>query len=63
MWIIAIILFQGPVFKIASDQMIYQDKQFCEVARLEMLARLEATRPPEGIAVTKCINMATGTAT
>ncbi len=60
MWIIAIILFTGPNYQIASDQMIYQNKQYCEIARMELMARLQSTAPDGGVAVSKCVQIETG---
>lgn len=57
MWIIALILFSGESYKIASDQMIYQTREICEMQRIDMLYYLQSTAPEGGVVLSKCVNM------
>ena len=40
--------------------MIYQNQQYCEIARMELMARLQSTAPDGGVAVSKCVQIETG---
>jgi hypothetical protein len=46
--------------QIASNQVIYQDEETCEAGRMNLLARLEATRPAEGRVFIKCVEILGG---
>jgi len=61
MWIIALIMFHGMDYKVASNQLVYPSYDVCEKGRLELIAKLEATKPPEGKVLSKCVQMTEGT--
>lgn len=60
MWVIVVLFLMPEAHKVGSDQIIYQDKSTCEVGRMELLARLTATAPPEGRVFLKCVEMLGG---
>jgi len=57
MWIIAIIMFNGYGFKVASNQLIYETFELCEPHRIEMTNELNRTAPQGGMAISRCVNM------
>ena len=57
MWIIALILFSGESYKIASNQMIYQTQEICEMQRIDMVYYLQSSAPEGGVVLAKCVNM------
>jgi len=60
MWMIALILLQGTTFQIASDQMLYRSLYACEQARVELVTRLDATKPNGGKIISSCVQMSDG---
>ena len=60
MWVLVILLLLPDAYQIASNQVIYQDEETCEAGRMNLLARLEATRPAEGRVFIKCVEILGG---
>ena len=60
MWVLVILFLLPDAHKIASNQVIYQNEEICETGRMNLLARLEATRPPEGRVFIKCVEILGG---
>lgn len=60
MWIIALVMFVGADYKVASNQLIYHSFDVCETQRLSLVAKLEATKPPEGKIISRCVQMGEG---
>lgn len=60
MWVIVVLFLVPDAYRVGSDQMIYKDKRTCEVGRSQLVARLNATAPPEGKTFVRCVNMRGG---
>ena len=58
MYVIVVIMFVNGAHKIASDQILYPNKEMCEVAETVLSQKLESAKPnPESFAITKCVEM------
>tara|TARA_S200000501_G_scaffold76895_1_gene68727 strand:+ start:666 stop:857 length:192 start_codon:yes stop_codon:yes gene_type:complete len=57
MWIIVLVMFQGADYKIASDQRLYMSEKACKQAQVQLVSRLEATKPEQGRVLAKCVKM------
>lgn len=61
MWIIALVMFHGLDYQVASNQILYSTLASCEQGKQELVARLEATKPKEGKLIARCVQMSEGT--
>ena len=61
MWIIAIVMFHGLDYQVASNQILYATLASCEQGKQELVAKLEATKPEEGKVLARCVQMTEGT--
>ena len=60
MWVLVVLFLLPDAHHIASNQVIYQNEEICEAGRMDLLARLEATRPAEGRVFVKCVEILGG---
>lgn len=60
MWVLVVLFLLPDAYHIASNQAIYQSEEICEAGRMDLLARLEATRPAEGRVFIKCVEIIGG---
>lgn len=61
MWIIALVMFHGIEYQVASNQVLYASLASCEQGKKELVARLEATKPQDGKLLARCVQMTEGT--
>ena len=57
-YVMVVILFMDNSFKVASDQILYDSMDMCEVSKAEHLKLLELSKPtPDSFATAKCVEM------
>jgi len=59
MYVIAIVMFMGPDYRVASNQILYNDLYLCEEGRRELTQRLLDTAPTgiSSAVFSKCVGL------